>query len=156
VSRKPLPQAKTAVRALIYSSRGEILLIRDTADEGSPDKWLIPGEWLEGGARPASEMRRLVRNRLHIDILVDQKPCDPVFDGDRRIEYLVFSAHPKMDMPVPKGDIWSAGWFTRDELWWNWERIDGETQLLLKAVGFMDPRWRGCRGEGKGATGNGQ
>ncbi len=145
VAHKPPPQAKTAVRALIFSSRGEVLLVRDTADERSRDKWLMPGERLEGGARPASEMRRFVRDQLHIDILVDRKSCDPVFDGDRRIDLLVFSAHPRMDMPAPKGDIWSAGWFTRDELRWNWDNIQDETRLLLKAVGFLDPRWRGCR-----------
>lgn len=132
------PRTKTAVRALIFSTRGEVLLIRDTSDERSRDKWLTPGEWMGKGGRPASDLRRFVKQKLHIDVLVDRRSCDPVFDGDRRIEYMIFRARPKKDMPAPRGDIWSAGWFTRDELRWHWQSIHEETRLLLKAAGFLD------------------
>jgi ADP-ribose pyrophosphatase YjhB (NUDIX family) len=126
------------VRALIFSARGEVLLIRDASDERSRDKWLAPGEWLADGRCTAAGLRRLVKERLHVDILVDRKPGDPVFDGDRRVEYMIFRARPKEDMPAPKGDIWSAGWFTRDELRWHWKSLHEETKLLLKAAGFLD------------------
>jgi len=132
------PTAKTAVRALIVSSRGEVLLVRDTSDERSSDKWLTPGRWIGPTGRPAGEMRAFIREKLRIDILLDRRRCDPVFDGDRRIEYIIFSARPRKDMPAPKGDIWSAGWFTRDELRWHWQSIHDETKLLLKAAGFLD------------------
>ena len=131
-------RAKTALRALIFSSRGEVLLIRDASDERSRDEWLTPGAWLEGRAGTAAGLRRLVKEKLHIDVLVDRRPCDPVFDGDRRVEFMIFSARPKKDMPAPKGDIWSAGWFTRDELRWHWKSLHEETRLLLKAAGFLD------------------
>jgi ADP-ribose pyrophosphatase YjhB (NUDIX family) len=138
VARKKEAPAKTAVRALIFSSRGEVLLIRDASDERSPDKWLTPGEWLGGRAGTAAGLRRLVKQKLHIDVLVDRRPCDPVFDGKRHVEYRIFSAHPRRDMPAPKGDIWSAGWFTRDELRWHWRSLHAETKLLLKAAGFVE------------------
>jgi len=132
------PKTKTAVRALILSSRGEVLLIRDTSDERSKDKWLTPGKWTQKGGRPASSLRSFVKEKLRIDIRMDRHPCDPIFDGDTRIEYIIFSARPKKDMPAPKGEIWSAGWFTRDELRWHWQSIHEETKLLLKAAGFLD------------------
>jgi len=138
VPRKRPAPTKTAVRALIFSSRGEVLLIRDASDERSKDKWLTPGQWMEQDKGAAAGLRRLVKERLHIDILVDRRPCDPVFDGDRRVEYMIFSARPKRDMPAPKGGIWSAGWFTRDELRWHWRSLHDETKLLLKAAGFLD------------------
>jgi len=138
VPRTKPAKMNTAVRALIFSTRGEVLLIRDTSDERSADKWLTPGEWMEKDGRPAAGLRRFVKDKLHIDVLVDRRSCDPVFDGDRRVEYIIFSAHPKKDMPAPKGEIWSAGWFTRDELRWHWHSIHEETKLLLKAAGFLD------------------
>ena len=131
-------QTKTAVRALIFSTRGEVLLIRDAADERSRDQWLTPGEWMQKDGRPGIDLRKFVKEKLRIDIRMDRHACDPVFDGDRRIEYIIFSAHPKKDMPAPKGEIWSAGWFTRDELRWHWPSIHEETKLLLKAAGFLD------------------
>ena len=138
VPRTKAAQTKTAVRALIFSSRGEVLLIRDASDERSRDKWLTPGEWVEKGGRPAAGLRRLVKEKLHLDVVVDRRPCDPIFDGDRRVEYIILRAHPRKDMPAPKGEIWSAGWFTRDELRWHWQSIHDETKLLLKAAGFWD------------------
>ena len=138
VEPRKRPEPRTAVRAIIISPRNEVLLIRDTNDPRASDKWLTPGEWLGKDEKPAVELRRFIREELRIDVRLQRRACDPIFDGDRRIEYIIFSAHPKKDMPAPKGEIWSAGWFTRDELRWHWQSIHEETKLLLKAAGFLD------------------
>jgi hypothetical protein len=101
VARKKEAPAKTAVRVLIFSSRGEVLLIRDASDERSPDKWLTPGEWLGGRAGTAAGLRRLVKQKLHIDVLVDRRPCDPVFDGKRHVECRILRTRPRSGRRSP-------------------------------------------------------
>jgi ADP-ribose pyrophosphatase YjhB (NUDIX family) len=138
VSRKKVSGSKKAIRAIILSPRDEVLLVKKDSADPASDKWLCPGNWHRRGGQPTKELRKAVKDQIHMDICLDKNQCEPIFDGDTSVEFLLFNAHPKVDDLMPEGDVWSAGWFTKDELKWHWKNLHDETKVLLRAAGFME------------------
>lgn len=137
--RKRTSPSKKAIRALIRSPRDEVLLVKKDSANPAADKWLCPGNWLRTGRQPSKELRKAVKDQVHMEINFDKDMCADIVDSDNEIEFILYNAHPKVDDLMPEGDVWSAGWFTKDELKWHWKNLHEETKILLRAAGYMEP-----------------
>lgn len=129
---------------LVTNSFNEVLLIRMVDDEGKvKDKWVCMSCDLPKGGNIDGCIRTFVKDntQMEVETIESIEPYDEVVREDGK----VISHRVKMGFrALSTGDITelgpslkTAGWFTKQEVEWYWDKIDEDTRRILMASRYI-------------------
>ena len=125
---------------LVTNSFNEVLLIRMMDEAGKiKDKWVCMVTDLPKGENIDRAIRDFVKNNTQMEVekIESLEPFDAILtENGKLVRHRVkmcFRAHSSGDITELGPKFKTAGWFTKQEIEWYWEKIDEDTRKLLRA-----------------------
>lgn len=129
---------------LVTNSFNEVLLIRMMDDTGKiKDKWVCMTCGLPKGTSIDNCIKDFIKSSTQMDVKVIEsiEPFDAVVKKDgKTITHRVkmgFKATSSGDITELGPNMKTAGWFTKQEIEWYWDKIDEDTKRILMASRYF-------------------
>lgn len=144
--RKKIDREEISVglKIMVTNSHNEVLLLRATDESGVlKEKWMCLECPLPKGADIESCIKREVKQDIYmeVDLIESVEPYEVIKkeDGKTIEHHLVmgFKALSHGDISELGPNIKTAGWFTRQEISWYWDKIHKDTKRILVALQFV-------------------
>ena len=143
-NRDPLTDQEVQLLILVTNSFNEVLLMRTVDDEGKiKDKWVCMQVGLPKGESIDLCIKNFVKTSTQMDVesIESIEPFEEIIrDQEKVLVHRIkmgFRALSTGDITELGPHLKTAGWFTKQEIEWYWEKIDEDTRKVLMASRYI-------------------
>jgi hypothetical protein len=129
---------------LVTNSYNEVLLMRTVDDDGKiKDKWVCMQCGLPKGESIDLCIKKYVKRstQMEVESIESIEPFEEIIrDKERIIAHRIkmgFRAMSTGDITELGPHLKTAGWFTKQEIEWYWDKIDEDTRKVLMASRYI-------------------